>query len=66
MTVVEVPMALTLDAPLPADEAEANALLDEAKAMAEHYGAPRVVTRIVEPARREWRSCARRSCARRG
>ena len=48
--VLEVPLELPLDAPLPALEAEANDLLEEARALVEAYGV-RVVTRLVRARR---------------
>jgi APA family basic amino acid/polyamine antiporter len=44
--VLEVPLDLPLDAPLPEREAAANELLDDAEALVESYGL-RVVTRLV-------------------
>jgi nucleotide-binding universal stress UspA family protein len=43
--VLEVPLELPLDAPLPELEAEGNDLLEEARALVEGYGV-RVVTRL--------------------
>jgi APA family basic amino acid/polyamine antiporter len=50
VTVIEVPLALPLDAELPAEEAKANELLDEARAFVEAYGV-RVVTRLLRARR---------------
>jgi nucleotide-binding universal stress UspA family protein len=44
--VIEVPLELPLDADLPEDVANANAQLDEARAIGESYGVP-VTTRII-------------------
>jgi APA family basic amino acid/polyamine antiporter len=46
MHVVEVPLHMPLDADMPEEEAEADALLDDAEALVERYGVP-VVTRLV-------------------
>jgi APA family basic amino acid/polyamine antiporter len=46
VTVIEVPLELPLDAALPEQVAEANAQLDEARAIGESYGVS-VVTRII-------------------
>ena len=46
VTVIEVPMELPLHARLPEEEAEANELLDESRAIVESYGV-RAVARLV-------------------
>jgi APA family basic amino acid/polyamine antiporter len=46
VTVIEVPLALPLDAELPDDEDAAEELLDDAQALVESYGV-RAVTRLV-------------------
>ena len=46
VTVVEVPLALPLDAHLPEEEDTAEALLDDAQALVESYGV-RAVTRLI-------------------
>ena len=46
VTVVEVPLALPLDASMPAEEDAAEQLLDDAQALVESYGV-RAVTRLV-------------------
>jgi APA family basic amino acid/polyamine antiporter len=46
MHVLEVPLDLRLDAPLPDREREADAILDEAQALVESYGV-RAVTRLI-------------------
>jgi APA family basic amino acid/polyamine antiporter len=48
--VIEVPLDKPLDADLPAEEAQADDLLDEARALVESYGV-RAVTRIVRARR---------------
>ena len=50
VTVIEVPLALPLDADLPEEEAAAHELLDEARALVEAYGL-RVLTRIARDRR---------------
>jgi APA family basic amino acid/polyamine antiporter len=44
--VLEVPLHMPLDADMPEEEAEADALLDDAEALVERYGVP-VVTRLI-------------------
>ncbi|MFN2471092.1 MAG: amino acid permease [Gaiellaceae bacterium] len=44
--VIEVPLHLPLDAPLPEEEAEADVLLDDAEAIVERYGVP-VIGRVA-------------------
>jgi basic amino acid/polyamine antiporter, APA family len=46
LTVIEVPLELSLDAELPAEEERAHALLDEARAIGDAYGV-NVIGRIV-------------------
>ena len=48
--VLEVPLELPIDAPLPELEAEANDLLEDARGLVEAYGV-RVVTRLVRARR---------------
>jgi APA family basic amino acid/polyamine antiporter len=48
--VLEVPLDLPIDAPLPEQEAEANDLLEDARGFVESYGV-RVVTRLVRARR---------------
>jgi basic amino acid/polyamine antiporter, APA family len=50
VTVIEVPLALSLDAELTEEEAAADELLDEARAFLEAYGV-RVLTRILRARR---------------
>jgi APA family basic amino acid/polyamine antiporter len=50
VTVIEVPLELPLDGEMPDAELEANALLDEARALVESYGV-RVVTRLLRARR---------------
>jgi APA family basic amino acid/polyamine antiporter len=50
VTVIEVPLELPLDGEMPEAELEANALLDEARALVESYGV-RVVTRLLRARR---------------
>ena len=50
VTVIEVPLSLPLDAELPGQEDEAEALLDDAQALVESYGV-RAVTRLVRARR---------------
>ena len=50
VTVVEVPLALPLDARLEHEEDEAEALLDDAQALVESYGV-RAVTRLLRARR---------------
>ena len=50
LTVIEVPLELPLDASLPDEVAEANELLDEARAIGDSYGV-RVIPRIVRARR---------------
>ena len=47
---IEVPLALPLDAKLPEEEDEAEALLDDAQALVESYGV-RAVTRLLRARR---------------
>ncbi len=50
ITVIEVPLSLPLDAEMPEEQAEAEALLDDAQALVESYGV-RAVTRLVRARR---------------
>jgi APA family basic amino acid/polyamine antiporter len=50
VTVMEVPLSLPLDAPLPEQQDEAEELLDDAQALVEDYGV-RAVTRLIRARR---------------